>query len=151
MKSDAQILVIGYGNPLRSDDSAGLRAAAAVEGWALPGVRAIAAQQLTPELAEPLSAVRLVIFVDARHADPGEPVQVRPIEPEVIASTFGHACNPQWLLAFAQAAFGSHPRAWLVTVPATDFAGGEGLSPTAQRGLVAALETIAILLRIIEG
>jgi hypothetical protein len=46
-----EIFVIGYGSTLRSDDSAGPRAAAAVGDWALPGVRAMAAQQLTPDLA----------------------------------------------------------------------------------------------------
>jgi len=142
----AEILVIGYGSCLRSDDSAGPRVAAAVRDWAPPGVRSIAAQQLTPELVEPLSAARLVIFVDARRAHAGDPVRVQLIEPQAIGSTFAHACSPHSLLAFAQAVFGSRPRAWLVSVPATDFAVGEGLSPVAQSGLVAALQAIAVLL-----
>ena len=51
-----EIIVIGYGSSLRSDDAAGARAAAAIADWGLPGVRAMDAQQLTPELAEPLSS-----------------------------------------------------------------------------------------------
>lgn len=102
--------------------------------------------QLTPELIEPLSAARLVVFVDARRAETGDPVRVQPIEPGTIASMFGRACNPQGLLASAQAVFGSRPPAWLVTVPATNLAVGEGLSPTARDGLVAALQTIADML-----
>jgi hydrogenase maturation protease len=149
--TDPEILVIGYGSSLRSDDSVGARAAAAVGDWALPGVRAIAAQQLTPELVEPLSAARLVIFVDARRAEAGEPVRVEPIEPEAIASMFVHACNPRGLLAIAQDIFGSRPPAWLVTVPATEFAVGERLSPMAHSGLVAALQTIAGLLSSATG
>ncbi len=47
-----EIIVIGYGSSLRPDDSAGPRAAAAIADWRLPGVRAMDAQQLTPELAE---------------------------------------------------------------------------------------------------
>ncbi|MGP0068228.1 MAG: hydrogenase maturation protease [Isosphaeraceae bacterium] len=142
------IIVIGYGSSLRSDDSAGPRAAAAVAGWRLPGVLAMEAQQLTPELAEPLSAARFAIFVDARLEDDGEGVRVLPIEPAVLGLELGHASNPCSLLALARAAFGSHPRAWLVTVPATDLAVGEGLSPTAEGGLAAALRTIAVLLRV---
>ena len=60
----------------------------------------------------------------------------------------GHASNPCSLLALARAAFGGYPLAWLITVPATDLAVGEGLSPTAEGGLAAALRTIANLLRI---
>jgi hydrogenase maturation protease len=145
--TDPEVLVIGYGNSLRSDDAAGPRAAAAVGEWALPGVRAIAAPQLTPELAEPLAAARLVIFVDARRAAAGDPVRVQPIEPGAVGAPPGHAGSPHGLLALAQAVFGSRPRAWLVTVPATDLALGEGLSPAARSGLGAALRTIAGLLR----
>jgi hydrogenase maturation protease len=142
----SEIVVIGYGNPLRSDDAAGPRAAAAVAGWGRPGVRAIAVQQLTPELVEPLSAARLAIFVDARQAEPGEAVRVEAVEPGGSASTFVHAYAPRGLLALAQALCGSCPQAWLVTVPASDFAVGEGLSPTAHHGLVEALHAIARLL-----
>jgi hydrogenase maturation protease len=142
----SEIVVIGYGNPLRSDDAAGPRVAAAVGSWALPGVRAIAVHQLTPELVEPLWAARLAIFVDARRAEPGEAVRVQAIEPEAIASTFVHAYDAHGLLALARAVCGSCPRTWLVTVPASDFALGEGLSPTARSGLVEALHAIADLL-----
>jgi hydrogenase maturation protease len=142
----SEIVVIGYGNPLRSDDAAGPRAAAAVDSWALPGVRAIAAHQLTPELVEPLSAARLAIFVDARHAEPGEAVRVQAVEPGAIASTFVHAYGPPGLLALARAVCGPCPRAWLVTVPARNFTVGEGLSPTARSGLREALHAIADLL-----
>ena len=63
---DGTILVIGYGNTLRSDDGVGPRVAMAVASREWPGFNAIAVQQLTPELAEPLAAAELAIFVDAR-------------------------------------------------------------------------------------
>ena len=141
-------LVIGYGNTLRADDAIGPAAAAAVAGWGLPGVVALAVTQLTPELAEPLSAVRLAVFVDARFAARGDPsgVEVRSIEPSGIASAIGHAGDPGSLLALAQAVYGSRPRAWLVTVPATDLGLGDGLAPQASRRLEDALRRIAELL-----
>jgi Ni,Fe-hydrogenase maturation factor len=59
-------VVIGYGNDLRGDDALGPLAATAVAEWDMPGVQAIAAHQLMPELAEPLAQADLAIFVDAR-------------------------------------------------------------------------------------
>jgi hydrogenase maturation protease len=143
-------LVIGYGNTLRGDDAVGPRAAAAVRGWGLPGVDALAVAQLTPELAEPLSAARLAVFVDARLAAEGDPsgVEVRPLEPSGGAPAFAHVGDPGRLLALAQAVYGSSPRAWLVTVPAADVGLGEGLSPRAGRGLEVALRRLAALLTI---
>ena len=75
-------------------------------------------------------------------------MRVRPVEPAGLGTALGHTSNPCSLLALARAAFGSHPRAWLITVPATDLGVGEQLSPTAQAGLAAALRTIEILLRV---
>ncbi len=53
MKPDPVILVIGYGNSLRSDDGVGPFVAEAVEALRLPGVHTLICQQLSPEqLAE---------------------------------------------------------------------------------------------------
>ena len=142
-----EILVLGYGSSLRSDDSVGPRAAAAIARRTRPGVRAMAAAQLTPELAESVAAARLVVFVDARRAPAGARVRARRIEAASGASALAHVSTPEGLLALAQTLFGARPRAWLVTVPGADFAVGEGLSPRARTGLDAALRTIATLVR----
>jgi hydrogenase maturation protease len=148
--SDARpALVIGYGNTLRSDDAVGPLAAAAVHDWGLPGVAALAVQQLVPEMAEPLAAARLAVFVDARPAVAGGPqgVEVRPLEPKGGSPALGHAGDPRRLLALARDVYGAWPRAWLVTVPSVDLGPGEGLSPRAGQGLEDALSRIAALLR----
>jgi Ni,Fe-hydrogenase maturation factor len=113
-------------------------------------VDALAVAQLTPELAEPLAAARLAVFVDARLAAEGDRsgVEVVPLEPTGGAPAFGHAGDPRRLLALAEAVYGCSLRAWLVTVPATDLRLGEGLSPRAGRGLEVALRRIAALLTI---
>ena len=141
------VVVIGYGNTLRGDDAAGPRAASIVAGWGLSGVIATAVPQLTPELADPLASARLAIFVDARLAPDGEGVEVRPIAPAVPGAILGHAPDPGRLLALARLAFGASPRAWLVSIPAADFALGRALSPRAGRGLGEALRRIASLAR----
>jgi hydrogenase maturation protease len=141
-----KILVIGYGNGLRSDDGVGLRVAAVAASWELPGLESISVHQLTPELAEPLASAELAIFVDARLADRGEAVETQPLEPLGSPGMSGHASDPRLLLALAQAVYGRHPRAWLVTVPAEDFSLGEGLSTTAECGAEQALGRIAALI-----
>jgi hydrogenase maturation protease len=140
------ILVIGYGNTLRADDGAGPCVAARASAWGWPGLTAIAVHQLTPELAEPLAAAELAIFLDARLADASEEVEIIPLEPAGSGGMDGHTSDPRSLLALAQAVYGRHPRAWLVTLPAADLALGERLSSTAERGVEAALAGIAALI-----
>jgi hydrogenase maturation protease len=139
------ILVIGYGNTLRADDGAGQRVALAISAWNLPGLSALAVHQLTPELAEPLSTADLAILVDARLAGGGA-VEVLPLEPSEFGGMAGHVSDPRKLLALTRAIYGRHPRAWLVSVPAADFAMGEGLSATAERGLEEAIAWITALI-----
>jgi hydrogenase maturation protease len=139
------VVVIGYGNMLCTDDAVGPRAASAVADMELPGVVAKAVPQLTPELAEPLASARLAIFIDARPAAEGEGVEIRPIEPACLGAALGHVEDPRRLLALARTAYGTYPRSWLVTIPASDFALGQGLSPLAERGLEEALRRIASL------
>jgi hydrogenase maturation protease len=62
-----RILIIGYGNPLKSDDGLGWHAAQELSRELTPpGVKVIRAHQLTPELAEEASTAELVLFIDAR-------------------------------------------------------------------------------------
>jgi hydrogenase maturation protease len=138
------ILLIGYGNTLRSDDGAGPRVAERVSAWGWPGLTAMAVHQLTPELAEPLARAELAIFVDARLAD--SEVEFVPLEPSRLGTVHGHTSAPRSLLGLAQAIYGRHPRAWLVTLPAVDITLGERLSATAERGVEAALVGIRALI-----
>jgi hydrogenase maturation protease len=143
---DGTILVIGYGNTLRADDGAGPRVAARASAWGWPGLTAMAVHQLTPELAEPLARAELAIFVDARLADGDEEVAYVPLEPSGSGSIHGHTSDPRSLLGLAEAVYGRHPRAWLVTLPAVDVALGARLSCAAERGVETALVGIAVLI-----
>jgi hydrogenase maturation protease len=141
------VLVIGYGNPLRGDDSVGQQLAREVAAWQIPGLRILEIHQLTPELAEPLAGARLAIFVDAYAARAGEPVKVESLEPAKTASVLAHYSDPCDLLALAQAIYRRHPLAWWVKVPATNFEAVEKLSPTAANGSKEALDRLADLVR----
>jgi hydrogenase maturation protease len=128
------LLVIGYGNTLRRDDGVGPKVAEAVAVLALPGVRTLACPLLTPELAEPVSQARVVIFVDAAVDGPRK-VLKRPLAPAGSSQVMAHAASPATLLSLARDVFGHAPEAWLITVPVQDLGIGDEFSPLASRGI----------------
>ncbi len=141
------LLVIGCGNELRSDDGAGPRVARAVEALKLPGVKAIAVHQLTPELADEIAAARLVLFVDAS-ADPEQRgLQIVPLSPRESDLRLGHFAEPRWLLELTRQLHGQAPEARLLTLPAPNLDFGERLSPLCQRAVEDAVRAIAWLVK----
>ncbi len=139
--SPAALLVIGYGNTLRSDDGVGPRVVEAICALQLPNVQTLSCDLLTPELADPVSKAKAVIFVDAALDAPRE-VQMRPLAPAESSQVMGHAADPRTILALARDVFGHTPRAWWLTIPIENTAIGEQLSPLAQEGLRTAVEVI---------
>jgi hydrogenase maturation protease len=125
-------LLIGYGNELRGDDAAGPVLVREAMAWRLPEVECLVTHQLTPELADPISRCREVVFVDATT---GEGPGWRAVEPQAGQKALGHACQPEELLALAQALYGRAPQGWLLGLPAVEFGFGEALSAAAQEGL----------------
>ena len=142
------ILVIGYGNTLRSDDGVGPHIAQEVvaQGW--PGVRTIVVHQLMPELAAELAEVSLVIFVDAAEGSGQEAVQVLDITVQADAmdeqteAPMTHHVTPQSLLQLAQLLYGRCPHATLVSVTGVNFGFGEHLSMVALQNAEVALRLI---------
>ncbi|MEO8391518.1 MAG: hydrogenase maturation protease [Chloroflexota bacterium] len=60
------ILIIGYGNPLRSDDAIGQQIAQAMKDRLnRSDVEVLLTYQLTPELIYSISEAQLVVFIDA--------------------------------------------------------------------------------------
>ena len=147
---DSHLLVIGYGNTLRSDDGVGPRVAAEVEKLGLEGVLTMACPQLTPELADPLSQAEAAVFVDAS-VDYRGPVRIRRLGPSDSSQILAHAADPNVLLALARDAFGRAPRAWMVTIPARELGFGERLSRPAALGLRDAVRAVRALHRRLRG
>jgi hydrogenase maturation protease len=129
------LLIIGYGNPLRGDDGFGYRAAERIPG-------AVAVHQLTPELMDPIARAGRVLFLDAA-ADgvPGE-IRRRELHPSP-AGAFTHHATPEALLAGALTLYGRAPCAEILTVCGADFSLSTDLSPAVE----AALETVVGLFR----
>ncbi|HIK27333.1 MAG: hydrogenase maturation protease [Oscillatoriaceae bacterium SKW80] len=151
VKKKEKILAIGYGNTLRSDDGAGQIVATTVEAWNLPFARAIAIQQLTPELAEDISQAQLVIFIDAYPVDKNaqeNSLKIMRIFPNEEAGNFSaHVSDPRALLALSQTLYHHSPPAWWLLIPAVNFDFGEELSPITSQGVAEALEQIWRLLK----
>ena len=143
---DSTLLVIGYGNTLRRDDGVGPVVAAEVEALHLPGVRTLACQQLTPELADPLSRAGAAVFIDAAVDHPAQ-VRLRRLDPSGSSQILAHAADPRTILALARDAFGRAPKAWILTIPAKNLGFGEQLSRTAKSGLRKAVRAVQALHR----
>lgn len=138
------LLIIGYGNTLRSDDGVGPKVVENIAALNLPGTQTLSCPLLTPELADPISRADLVVFVDAAVDAPRE-VQLRPLAPADSSQIMAHAADPRTLLALARDLFGHAPTAWWLTIPVENLGIGEQFSALAQRGLVVAIDRIKSL------
>lgn len=125
-----QILIIGYGNPCRADDGIGWHAIDCLAKGPLPkGVEAVAAHQLTPELAERISHFDLAIFIDACWDRLPGRIGLQRLEPSAAsAGSFTHQVDPAALLSLARLLYGRSPEAFLLAVGGESFAHGEELS-----------------------
>jgi hydrogenase maturation protease len=138
--SATELLVIGYGNSLRSDDGAGRQVAQAIEELRLPGVRVLSCDLLTPELADPIAQAQKVVFVDAS-VEAGD-VQNRELSPAESSQILAHTADPRTLLALARDVFGHAPPASWVTIPVENLGIGEEFSQKARAGIDEAIRQI---------
>jgi hydrogenase maturation protease len=141
------ILLVGYGNDLRSDDGVGQKVAELVHHWGVSNVTTLAVHQLTPEIAQTLSEHDFAIFVDAYQANEKAEVEVQPLELTNSILTSNHISDPQALLTLASNLYHHHPQAWLIKIPAINFELGETLSEVTENALEQALEEIDFLIR----
>lgn len=141
-------LVIGYGNPLRTDDGLGWHAAAVLALAHLDDTIVLQRHQLTPELAVDVADASVVVFVDARPvtgATDDREVRVDEVEPEYGRLTWTHHLTPGELLALAALSGHAPPRGYLVSAPALCTDPGERLSPTERELLPHVLARVSAL------
>jgi hydrogenase maturation protease len=128
------VLIIGYGNPLRSDDGIGWQAARTLyTAWPSSKVRVEAAHQLLPEMADWIGDAEYVIFIDACwDLLPGR-MRSHAIHPEgPTKAPMTHHFSPERLLADGWHLFHHCPEAVMISVGGGSFDYGEGLSKTVQ-------------------
>ena len=141
-----RLLIVAYGNPLRTDDGVAWRAAAVLQKK-FPSEQAeiLTLHQLGPELAENASRSECVSFVDAA-AGPGRPgeIQVKELSSgeDTESSALCHAISPSHVLALAAQLYHCRPRAYSTTVVGENFNHGESLSPSVEAALPALLGRI---------
>jgi hydrogenase maturation protease len=113
----ARVLVLGYGNPLRSDDGLGWQVAVQLfRTNTAPEVEVLPCHQLTPELAGPVSRADTVLFLDiSREGSPGE-IDCREIRFQGGSVSFTHDLTPAALLDLSSELYGSSPRGFLLSV-----------------------------------
>jgi hydrogenase maturation protease len=125
-----KLLILGYGNPDREDDGIAwhiLRALTLKLGLAAPEsyedefpefalIDFAFHLQLTPEMAEDISAYQYVCFVDAHTGNIPEPIRLIDVESEFQASPFTHHLTPQSLLSMCETIYGKKPEAALLSV-----------------------------------
>src|ERR1700680_724905 len=128
-------LIIGIGNPLRSDDGLGWAVAERLSRDCNRGCGIHTVYQLTPELAQLMVAVNLVVMIDASHeGEPGE-LRIHSLSLSAQPSAVGtHYPPPEELAALTLAVYGQCPPVVVVTVTGANFSIGEHLSSVvAQR------------------
>ena len=125
-----KVLIIGYGNPDREDDGVAwhiLRALTIRLGLDTPEsyedefpdsvwMDFAFHLQLTPEMAEAISAYDYVCFIDAHTGDIPEPVRLVRVESEFQHSPFTHHLTPQSLLSMCETIYKKKPHAALLSV-----------------------------------
>jgi hydrogenase maturation protease len=147
--SVADVLVVGYGNDLRSDDGAGRWVADRIDEMGLDGVEVRSMAQLTPEVSLQIEDRDLVVFVDASVAV--SELTVADLDPAGGTSTgpgsvMTHHGDPASVLAMAAAEGHVPSRSVLVSIPAAELGMGftftEGTMDASRRAVEAILELV---------
>jgi hydrogenase maturation protease len=158
----AGVLVVGYGNLLRSDDGVGPAVAERLAADPrLAGADVRAEHQLTPELALDASRVSLLVLVDAADGVAAGEVVVRDLAPwgrggiagdgqagriEEGGPPLTHHVDPSSLLALADALWGSAPRTVLVGVGPASLELGDTLTTEIEAALPRAVEAVVTVI-----
>jgi hydrogenase maturation protease len=141
------VLVVGYGNPLRSDDGVGPAVAARLaDDPRLAGAEIRVEHQLTPELAMDASRASLLVLVDAGTTEaPGE-VSVRRLEPLADSgSAWTHHLDPSALVGLARELWGAAPPVIIVSIGPASLEMGEGLTEAVESAVPRAVDVIAAI------
>lgn len=123
-------LIIGIGNPLRSDDGLGWAVAEQLLQECGETCDIHMVHQLTPDLAQWIADASQVILIDAsREGEPGA-LCVRPLSLSAQPGAIGtHHATPEELAALTTVLYGHCPPIMLVSLTGVDFELGERLSP----------------------
>ena len=140
------VLVIGYGNTLRGDDAAGVKAAELI-AQRHPEFEYIYLHQLVPELAEQIGEYEIVFFIDAQKdiTQPNARLVVPSIEADQPRT---HFISPESLLSLSQQLFQRIPsKAYVIGIPASQFEFSEELSAQTEQGVIDCVTLVEQIIR----
>lgn len=139
------MLVIAIGNTLRGDDGFAWHVADELNRIPTENLRAIKVHQLTPELAEAITNVDLVVFVDASaHGDAGV-LTCDPVTTSEADLRFSHDITPATVIQMAKTLYAHEPKAFLICAPGKVFEHSESLSPEVSSAVPAAVAKVGEL------
>lgn len=138
------VVVVGYGNTLRTDDGLGRHVADRLASDPrLTGVTVLQRHQLMPELALDISAAALVVLVDASHGLSPGAVTVTKVEPTSDATTtWSHHLSPPSVVALAHELYGRAADVFLVSCGVESFEMGDRLSPAVATALPQVVDAV---------
>jgi hydrogenase maturation protease len=150
-------LILGYGNVDRQDDGLGWHVLARLArrlGRRVPqefelefefenlNPEFLFVLQLTPELADLVTAYDQVCFVDAHTGAIPHEIQVLQLNAKFQNSPFTHHMTPETLLSFCQSLYGHVPQATLVSIHGYEFGFSRSLSASSDALADQAVEKI---------
>ena len=137
-----RVIVICIGNTLRCDDGFAWHVADELSPQATENLRVLKVLQLTPELAEAISEVGLVIFIDAAaHGEPGT-LTCESITSSESDLRYSHDFTPATLIHMADTLYRAQPKAFLICAAGKVFEHGESLSPEIAGAVPAAVAKV---------
>jgi len=134
------MLIVGIGNPIRSDDGIGNYICEKITTMNMAGVETLCIQQLQVEFIEAFSSYDVVMIVDA--SVNGADAEIRPIQQGSSSIPSSHHMHPQELSSIAELTMNISPKFVLCTVKGTNFDFGEDFSETAIRNANTAISLI---------
>lgn len=138
-------LLIGVGNPTRSDDRAGHLVVARVLER-VPAASHLLVQQLDIANIESMAAHGRVIIADASLYGFGASATLHRVEPRWESMPHGHSLSPAALLHLTRRITGKEPQAWLAAVRGFDFCFGETITEACRQGVERAADLVVDLL-----
>ncbi|MBF0503684.1 MAG: hydrogenase maturation protease [Candidatus Omnitrophica bacterium] len=141
------ILVIGVGNPMRSDDGVGPYVVECIEARRLKGVKVRVTQQLHVEDLESMLDFEKVILVDASVA--GQPIDIRQVKgTKDLTVSSSHHLSPAMYVSLAQSIYKKDLPLQLCSVRGDSFEVGDKISPHV---LACAKEAVELICSLIES
>ena len=143
MQTLFKILIYGYGNPGRQDDSLGVELSKRLESWVNEnGIRDVecdANYQLNIEDAAAIAEKDIVVFADASQEEI-EDFCISRVTGSSDASFTTHAASPGYIYKLCEEIFDKKPLVLLIHIKGYQWEFAEGLSAQAEINLLKAVE-----------